>query len=162
MIWRACSNRGGPAVSCPSPSRDAVATSIPRGLRSSWAALAMKRRRVASMFLSDVTERKRIDATLRRFIANAAHELRSPLGMLVATASLLGEGQDTAGPPRLEQALQIIARQGERAQTLVTDLLDLSRYEHDISAELASVCLRPPAEEVMETRPARSDPWGLV
>jgi PAS domain S-box-containing protein len=115
-----------------------------------------------ALYLSDVTERKRIDATLRRFIANAAHELRSPLGMLVATASLLGEGQDTAGPPRLEHAIAIIARQGERAQTLVTDLLDLSRYEHDISAELEVVCLRAAAHEAMEAVPAPAGRSVLV
>ena len=107
-----------------------------------------------SLYFFDVTERTRHDETLRRFIAYAAHELRSPVGMLVATASLLSGNGDAVTPGRLEHALDIIARQGERAQALVNDLLDLATSEHDIPLELEPVGLRAAVRDALEGAPS--------
>ena len=107
-----------------------------------------------SLYFFDVTERTRHDETLRRFVAYAAHELRSPIGMLVATASLLSEDGAAMSPGRLERAIDIIARHGARAQMLVNDLLDLSTFEHDVPADLQPVGLRAAARDALETVPA--------
>jgi PAS domain S-box-containing protein len=107
-----------------------------------------------ALYFSDVSERTQADELLRRFIANAAHELRSPLGILVATASLLGERGDTIPPWRFERAMEIIARQGERAQVLISDLLDLSKFEHATPVELEPVRLRAAVRDAIEAAPA--------
>jgi signal transduction histidine kinase len=59
-------------------------------------------------------------AAQRRFVADASHELRSPLATIRANADLLGE----AGPPGVR-----IASESVRMSRLVEDLLLLARYD---------------------------------
>ncbi len=79
--------------------------------------------------VSDVTERARLDRMRRDFVANASHELKTP----VAGIQLLAESAETAahdGDVRqsLEFSRQIESEAG-RLKRLVSDLLDLSRLE---------------------------------
>lgn len=79
--------------------------------------------------ISDVTERARVDRVRRDFVANASHELKTP----VAGIRLLAESAETAAADGdAEQALVFtrqIEAETERLQRLVSDLLDLSRLE---------------------------------
>jgi len=110
-----------------------------------------------SLFFFDVTERTRNDEALRRFVAYAAHELRSPLGMLVATASLLSGSGGSITPWRLERAIELIGRQGERAHVLINDLLDLSVSQHDVPVELVPVSLRAVVRDATKSAPSPPD-----
>lgn len=79
--------------------------------------------------IADVTERARLDSIRRDFVANASHELKTP----VSGIHLLAESVETAAADGdVEQALTF-ARQIEsetrRLQRIVGDLLDLSRLE---------------------------------
>ena len=114
------------------------------------------------LYFFDVTERKRGDASLRQFIAYAAHELKTPLGLLVATASLLSETGEAITSSRLERAIDIIARQGERAQVLINDLLDLSTSEHDTAVDLESVSLAAVTRAAIEATPSLPDRFLVV
>jgi len=85
--------------------------------------------------ISDVTERSRIDRVRRDFVANASHELKTP----VAGIRLLAQSVETAaGDGDVDQALAFavqIEAETDRLQRLVGDLLDLSRLETAPSAE---------------------------
>lgn len=76
----------------------------------------------------DVTELRHLEALRREFVANASHELRTPI------AALRG-GAETAQrllPERAAEAVPfvaLVARNAERLQVLVDDLLDLSQLE---------------------------------
>lgn len=90
----------------------------------------------------DVSERARLDAIRRDFVANASHELKTP----VAGIRLLAESVEAAaGHGDVEQALGFahqIESETLRLQRLVSDLLDLSRLEAiDASDEITDVKL---------------------
>ena len=62
---------------------------------------------------------------LRRFVADAAHEIHTPLTALQSDLDLLAGSADAAAQPRLLRARQ----QAHRLEQLTADLLDLSRLE---------------------------------
>jgi two-component system phosphate regulon sensor histidine kinase PhoR len=78
--------------------------------------------------LSDITQRRRIEVLRRDFVANASHELKTPVAALRALAETL----ESALPDEPDVALGFVTRIGreaERLDLLVRDLLDLSRLE---------------------------------
>ncbi len=114
-------------------------------------------RREVLVLLRDVTDAKRAEATRRDFVANASHELRTPISAIRAASETLQAGalQD---PASARTFLDIIARHAERLAQLTQDLLDLSRIEsRQWRFEPAPVGLRALAEQVLEllARPAR-------
>jgi len=74
----------------------------------------------------DVTELKRVEAVRRDFIADVSHELRTPLTVVVGYMEMLSEEKL---PEDIHQALLSSRRQAERMQSIVADLLMLSRLE---------------------------------
>ncbi len=83
---------------------------------------------MALLHLRDVTEARALEAMRADFLANASHELRSPL------ASLTGFIETLRGPARDDAAardrfLDIMAVQADRMGRLIADLLSLSRIE---------------------------------
>jgi two-component system, OmpR family, phosphate regulon sensor histidine kinase PhoR len=78
--------------------------------------------------LTDITQRRRLEVLRRDFVANASHELKTP----VAAVRALAETLLTALPDDPETGRQFaerIAREAERLDVLARDLLDLSRVE---------------------------------
>jgi signal transduction histidine kinase len=74
-----------------------------------------------------VAEAQASDAATRRFLADASHELRTPIAALQASAeTLLREQPERPERDRLEAA---VARDSERLGRLVNDLLGLARLE---------------------------------
>ncbi|MGZ6143579.1 MAG: sensor histidine kinase, partial [Myxococcales bacterium] len=81
---------------------------------------------LALLVLRDLTAHKRAEAMRRDFIANASHELRTPVSAISGAAeTLLGMHVNEEARPFLE----MIARQTARLSRLTSDLLDLSRLE---------------------------------
>jgi len=76
--------------------------------------------------LVDMTERQRLDAVRRDFIANVNHELRTPIGALAVLAEALVGERDLATVERLAGR---IATEVDRARALIEDLLHFSRVE---------------------------------
>jgi len=80
----------------------------------------------------DITQFKRIEAMRRDFVANVSHELRTPLTVVSGFVENLEDmpdlNQDSA-----RRALQLMAEQTRRMDSLVADLLTLSRLESEQS-----------------------------
>jgi len=89
----------------------------------------------------------RLDNARREFIANASHELRTPIFSLGGFVELL-QDEDLDEETR-DEFLTTMREQVDRLQKLTTDLLDLSRLDADsIDLELEPVPLRTLANQV--------------
>ena len=80
------------------------------------------------LLLRDVTDARRAEATRRDFVANASHELRTPVAAVRAAAETLLSGA-VEDPAAARSFVEIVARHAERLARLTSDLLDLSRIE---------------------------------
>jgi len=80
------------------------------------------------LFLKDLTEQERLDEMRRDFIANASHELKTPLASLIGfIETLQGSARDDA--VARDRFLRIMLQQAERMSRLIDNLLSLSRVE---------------------------------
>jgi two-component system sensor histidine kinase SenX3 len=101
--------------------------------------------------LHDVSERLRVDAVRRDFVANVSHELRTPVGALRVLAETLQDEPDIDVAHRL--AARILG-EADRATRIIEDLLDLSRIE----AEGVQVRRRVPVAELLTEAAERVRP----
>lgn len=63
------------------------------------------------------------------FVANASHELRTPLASIIGYVETLAEEGDNADPEMKAKFLETVLREAKRLQSLVDDLMSLSRVE---------------------------------
>ncbi|MDH2326136.1 ATP-binding protein [Cereibacter sp. SYSU M97828] len=121
----------------------------------------------------DITEQEQAGAIRRDFVANVSHELRTPLTSLLGFIETL-QGAAKDDPGARARFLAIMAREAERMNRLVRDLLSLSRVESeervrpttpvDIAAlvALAVTALRPTAASAGVTIEVTGDPGPLL
>ena len=84
--------------------------------------------RGAVLLLADVTEQQRIEDAQRRFIADASHEMRTPLAALKGILELLIDGA-AEDPAVRDDFLSTMQFEADRLGRLVTDLLTLAQLE---------------------------------
>ncbi|MCB1845772.1 MAG: DUF3329 domain-containing protein, partial [Halioglobus sp.] len=80
------------------------------------------------LLLRDVTETILLNTMRRDFVANASHELRSPLTVISGYLDTLSD--DPALPDDWQQPLAQMRTQAERMNRVVVDLLELSSLEN--------------------------------
>jgi two-component system, OmpR family, phosphate regulon sensor histidine kinase PhoR len=76
----------------------------------------------------DVTHLRRLESMRKDFVANASHELRTPVATIHSAAETLA-AVVTRDPNAAGEFVDIIMRNAQRLKNLVDDLLDLSRIE---------------------------------
>jgi two-component system, OmpR family, phosphate regulon sensor histidine kinase PhoR len=116
----------------------------------------------ALVVLNDVTRLRRLENVRREFVANVSHELKTPVTAIKGFVETLREAmEDGEDPAQLQHFLTIIARQAERLQQIIEDLLMLSRIEQDNEAsqiKLSLTQLHPVVDAAIDTcRPKASD-----
>jgi two-component system phosphate regulon sensor histidine kinase PhoR len=79
------------------------------------------------MIVRDVTREIRLEAMRKDFVANASHELRSPLTVIAGYVDTLAD--DPGLDPAWRLPLEEMRRQAERMRAVVDDLIELSRLE---------------------------------
>jgi len=107
----------------------------------------------AVIVLNDVSRLRQLENIRRDFAANVSHELKTPITSIKGFVETLLDGamRDAADAERF---LRIIARQADRLNAIIEDLLSLSRIEKEADAAdiaLAVVAMR----ELLDT--ARHD-----
>lgn len=84
--------------------------------------------RSALLVISDITAADRRERAEREFVANAAHELRTPLAAIASAVDVLQAGAKD-DPATRDQFLAVIERQSARLGRLVRALLTLARAQ---------------------------------
>ncbi|MFK9091211.1 two-component system histidine kinase PnpS [Bacillus salipaludis] len=97
----------------------------------------------------DITELKKLEQMRKDFVANVSHELKTPVTSIKGFTETLMDGamnnQET-----LEAFLSIILKESDRLQTLIQELLELSKIEQQgFQLNLLEVDLRALLEEVI-------------
>jgi len=116
---------------------------------------------VAILALMEVTASKRAEQLRADFVANASHELKTPL------ASLLGFIETLRGPAREDaearaRFLAIMQEQAERMARLVEDLLSLSRIElQEHTPPTAAIELGPVLASVVDALELKAARRGM-
>lgn len=93
----------------------------------------------ALMVLHDITRIRRLEIVRRDFVANVSHELKTPLTSIKGFVETLLDGA-LEQPEEAKRFCTIIAKQVNRLQAIIEDLLSLSRIEQE--AEQGQVSLK--------------------
>lgn len=97
----------------------------------------------------DLTRLKQLERTREEFVANVSHELRTPLSLIKGYVETLLDGAQK-NPEVAEHFLQIIARNAERLDLLIQDLLTISALESGrVQLKLQPVHLHAVADKVL-------------
>lgn len=104
----------------------------------------------------DLTRLKKLERTREEFVANVSHELRTPLSLIKGYVETLLDGARN-NPEVSEHFLRIIARNAERLDLLIQDLLTISALESGrVQLHLQPVSLRAVVEKVFADLKSRA------
>jgi two-component system phosphate regulon sensor histidine kinase PhoR len=110
----------------------------------------------AVVMILDMTEARRLERLRREFVANASHELRTPVAAIVGVAETLEAG--AAEDPEARQSfLAILIRHAQRLSRLTSDLLDIARLEAGYQPRPEEVPVREVVQTVVQTLQARAE-----
>ena len=105
----------------------------------------------------DLTRLKQLERTREEFVANVSHELRTPLSLIKGYVETLLDGARN-NPDVAEHFLRIVARNAERLDLLIQDLLTISALESGrVQLQLQPVSLRAVSERVFADLKSRAD-----
>lgn len=119
--------------------RDADGSAIVRGLSRRNDIWRINRKKLDDQLAVVEFVNKTAEADIARahtdFVANASHELRTPLAAIIGYVETLSEDAGSLETKTAERFLDTIQREAKRLQSLVSDLMSLSRIEaekHDL------------------------------
>lgn len=114
----------------------------------------------AVLVFLDITELKRLEGVRRDFIANASHELKTPLTAIRGFSEAL---LDDDIPPELRRKFtQTIRQHADRLHSILNDLLDLSRIESgNLDLKPVEVDVIGVAKEAWEAFSLQAEEQGL-
>ena len=110
----------------------------------------------------DVTTQWEIDRLKSEFVANVSHELRTPLASIKAYSEVLLDNREGMDASLRAQFLGVIQQEADRLQSMVEDILDLSRLETgQITVAISSVDLAEVAQEAILLLQVQAQPRGV-
>jgi two-component system, OmpR family, phosphate regulon sensor histidine kinase PhoR len=115
------------------------------------------------MVMNDVTRLRRLENVRRDFVANVSHELRTPITSIHGYVETLLDGALDIREDA-EKFLHIVLRQSERLNSIIDDLLVLSRIEEDARQDqihLENGPLHPVLEAAVQTCQHKADEAGV-
>ena len=98
----------------------------------------------ALIVMNNITRIRRLEKVRRDFVANVSHELKTPVTSIKGFIETLLDGAINK-PEDAQRFLKIIGRQTERLNSIIDDLLTLSRIEQQSGGqiEMETVRLKP-------------------
>ena len=111
--------------------------------------------------MHDVSKREAAERLRRDFIANASHELRTPVTAIRGYAETLASGPPK-DPAMATRFIDVILRHAHRLEALVDDMVTLSRAESETSdVALEEVNIGAVLDEVVEGLSGKAEAKGI-
>jgi len=116
-----------------------------------------------SVFLHDISERKRVEQMKNEFISTVSHELRTPLTSIQASLAMLADGMAGELPPDALRLTTIASQSSERLVRMVNDLLDIQKIEAgQMHFEALAQPLLPVAERALAAMEGHAAKAGVL
>jgi two-component system sensor histidine kinase MtrB len=106
------------------------------------AALATSFNQMAASLQDKLRELEELSQVQRQFVSDVSHELRTPLTTIMFAADVLFAAREDLSPAPARSA-ELLQSQLERFESLLTDLLEISRYDANaatLDAEPVDIC----------------------
>jgi two-component system phosphate regulon sensor histidine kinase PhoR len=100
------------------------------------------------VILVDLSEPRRLERLRRDFVANASHELRTPVAAILGAAETLTLGASEE-PEARKSFIDIMLRHAQRLKRLTADLLDIARLEAGYRPHVEALALSTVAQQVV-------------
>jgi two-component system sensor histidine kinase MtrB len=118
------------------------------------ARLGVSFNQMASSLQRQIRQLQELSRAQRRFVADVSHELRTPLTTVRMAADLLHD-QRSSFDPSTARSAELLQRELDRFESLLTDLLEISRFDAGAAVlTLADVDLRDVAGRVCDSATA--------
>ncbi len=92
------------------------------------ARLASSFNKMATNLQRQIRQLEELSRVQRRFVSDVSHELRTPLTTVRMAADVLHEARDSFDP-HVSRASELLQNQLDRFESLLTDLLEISRFD---------------------------------
>ncbi|MDH5691556.1 MAG: ATP-binding protein, partial [Gammaproteobacteria bacterium] len=96
-------------------------------LLASWISVMMERTQEAEELRLAKEQAESANRAKSSFLANMSHEIRTPLTAILGYADLLRDGN--LAEQEVPEALELISKSGSHLQSIINDILDLSKIE---------------------------------
>ncbi len=115
---------------------------------------------MADSIESQIKELADLSLVQQRFVSDVSHELRTPLTTIRLAADMINDQRDEFDPATA-RAAELLNAQVQRFETLLTDLLEISRYDAgSVQLELEPTSLAHLAEDVIASMQQLADQHG--
>ena len=111
------------------------------GGKDDLGSLASSFNEMAASLQEKLLELEELSKAQRQFVSDVSHELRTPMTTIRMAAEILFESREQLDPAAARSA-ELLQSQIERFETLLTDLLEMSRHDANVAtldAELADI-----------------------
>jgi len=115
---------------------------------------------MADSIESQIKELGELSMVQQRFVSDVSHELRTPLTTIRLAADMLNDQRETFDPTTARTA-ELLHAQVQRFETLLSDLLEISRYDAgSVQLELEATSLAHLAEDIIDQMRPLADGHG--
>ncbi|MET0296219.1 MAG: MtrAB system histidine kinase MtrB [Microbacterium sp.] len=115
---------------------------------------------MADSIESQIKELADLSLVQQRFVSDVSHELRTPLTTIRLAADMINDQRENFDPATA-RAAELLNAQVQRFETLLTDLLEISRYDAgSVQLELEPTSLAHLAEDVIGSMQQLSEQHG--
>ncbi len=114
---------------------------------------------VAVISLHDLTEIKKVERLQSDFVANASHELKTPLSVIIGFIETI-KGPAKDDEKARENFLNIMLEQANRMTSLVNDLLSLSKIEMGNNGKFEPINIGFIADSIQKNLASKAEKFG--
>lgn len=115
---------------------------------------------MADSIESQIKELGELSLVQQRFVSDVSHELRTPLTTIRLAADMLNDHREEFDPTTA-RTTELLHTQVQRFETLLSDLLEISRYDAgSVQLELEATSLAHLAEDIIEQMQPLADGRG--